>query len=193
MDSEAKVWSIGFYVCLVLLLVGLVLAATPILTTALDVEDQKVAFAQGQAGLKSVRAENVSFELSPFSYYVVTAAPHFLPTSVLPRTGQIKLYRYPDQLVYESSIFYYDTGTRSGSVSIVPSIPNSGTYIVEADVQGSYWRDSDWLNVEVVRMLRPALMMGLAFTFGAAVALAVTVTMLRKHGMTFYGLTIERS
>ncbi len=186
-------WRVAFYVCLVLLLVGLVLVAAPFLTTALDTQDQRVAFAQGQPGLKSVSAENVSIELSPFIYYVVTAVPHALPTSVLPRTGLVKLYRSPDRLVYESSLFYYDAGTYSGQVSIVPSVPSSGTYVVEADIQGVYWRDCDWLDVEVVRMSRPAVMMGLTLTGLAAVALVVTVAMLRKHKVGFYGLTIEES
>ena len=186
-------WGIAFYACLVLLVAGLVLVAVPFLTIALDTEDQRLAFAQGQAGLRSVRAENVSFEWSPFSYYVVTAVPHDIPTSAQPRTGQIKLYRTPDELVYSSPLFYFDTGTSSGPVGIVPSVLSSGTYVVEADVQGSFWRDSDWLDVEVVRMSKPALMMGLALTVLAVVALTVTVTMLKRHRVSFYGLTLEQS
>ena len=193
LDSKAKIWGIGFYFSLALLVVGLALLAAPFLTTALDVEEQRVAFARGQAGLKSVRAENVSLDWSPFSYYVVTSIPNTIPTSVLLRTGTVKLYRYPDQLIYASSQFYYDTGSRTGSCSVVPDVPGSGNYTVEADVEGLYWRNGDRLDVEVVRMSRPALVIGVVLTPLAVAQLAVTLIMLRKHKITLYGLTLEQA
>ena len=74
-ESKATIWRLLFYVSLVMVAFGLVLLAIPFLTTALDTKEGRVAFVQGQAGLKSVRAENVSMELSPFRYIIVTAKP----------------------------------------------------------------------------------------------------------------------
>jgi hypothetical protein len=106
-QSKARIWRIGFYVSLVMVVGGLVLLAIPFLTTALDTKEGRVAFAQGQAGLKSVRAENVSLQCSPFKYYIVTVTPRTTAYGWIPFggglwTGMISLYLYPSQLVFTS-------------------------------------------------------------------------------------------
>ena len=188
-QSEAAIWRIGFYVSLAIVAVGLVSLAIPFLTTALDTKEGRVAFVQGQAGLTSVRAENVSMQSSPFRYYIATARPHTLPSTTL-RTGMIDLYLNPGQLVYTSALFDYPNyGT--GQRTLTLEVPSSGAYMVEAQVIGIYWRESDSLDVEVTSMSRPLLIIGPVIATLGVVTLAGVLIMLRRHRITVYGLTLE--
>jgi hypothetical protein len=184
------IWRIGFYVSLVVVAVGLVLLAIPFFTRRLDTNEGKVAFAQGQMGLKSVRIENVSMESSPFKYYIVTATPQGsvigpFPLRIVRSTGAISLYLYPNQLVFTSSAFGFPHG------GTMISVPISGVYAVEADVIGMYWMDSDSVDVEVTSMSKPLLIIGPAISVLGVVALAGVLIMLRRHRITVYGLTLE--
>jgi hypothetical protein len=178
-ESNAEIWRKGLYVSLLVVAVGLILTATPFLTTALDTGEGRVAFAEGQAGIKSVRAENVSLESSPFKYYIVIAKPYTLPYPGL-RTGLINLYLYPNQLVYTSALFDYPSGGTSQR-AIMIRVPSSGVYVMEADVIGLYWRDSDRLDVEVTSMSRPLLIIGPVIATIGVVILAVMLITLKRH------------
>jgi hypothetical protein len=72
-------------------------------------------------------------------------------------------------------------------------VPSSGVYIVEAKVLGTYWRDSDSLDVEVISMSKPLLIIGPAVLTLSVVTLAGVLIMLRRHKITVYGLTLENS
>ncbi len=191
-ESRARIWRIGFYVSLVMVVVGLVLLAIPFFTTSLDTKEGRIAFAQGQAGLKSVRAENVSMQSSPFKYYIATAtgrttAHGTLPIQIRHLTGTISLYLYPNQLVFTSAVFDFPI------MGTMIRIPSAGVYAVEADVLGMHWMDSDRVDVEVTSMSRPLLTIGPVISVLGVVALAGVLIMLRRHRITVYGLTLEDS
>jgi hypothetical protein len=70
-------------------------------------------------------------------------------------------------------------------------VPSSGVYVVEANVLGTYWRDSERVDVEVTSMSRPLLIIGPVISMLGVVTLAGVLIMLRRHKITVYGLTLE--
>ncbi len=188
-ESKAVIWRIGFYACLDVIAIGLFLVAVSFLTTTLDMTDGRVAFVQGQAGAKTVIAQNISIDSSPLKYYVEDAIPHTFPAPYQ-RNGMISMYLYPNQLVYNRVFGFPNFGTGQGEFLV--EVPSSGRYIVEAQVlEGTYWSDSNSISIGVVEMSRPFLIISpiiLALGFGT---LAGVLTMLRRHRITAYGLTLE--
>ena len=188
-ESRAVVWRIGFYVSLSIIAVGVVLTAISFLSTTLDVKEGRVAFAQGQAGAKTVIAENVSMELSPCRYYILYAIPYTIPTPSH-RTGTISLYLAPNQLVYSRVFDFPNFGTGKGAFVI--AVPNSGVYNAEAQVlEGTYWGGSNSLDIAVVSMSRPFLIIGPVMAMIGVGTLACVLIMLKRHRITVYGLTLE--
>ncbi len=188
-ESKAVVLRIEFYACLVVIAVGLLLVAVSILATSLDVTDGRVAFVEGQAGAKTVIAQNVPIESSPFKYYILYAIPHTIPTPYQ-RIGTISLYLYPNQLVYNRVFEFPNFGT--GQSEFMMDVPSSGRYIVEAQVlEGTYWSDSNSISIEVVEMSRPFLIISPVILALGIGTLAGVLTMLRRHRIMVYGLTLE--
>ena len=188
-ESKAVIWRIGFYACLVSVAVGLFLVVISFLTTSLDMNEGRVAFVQGQAGEKTVNAENISIESSPFKYYILYAIPHTIPTPYR-RIGTISLYLYPNQLVYNRVFEFPNFGTGQGEFMI--EVPSSGRYIVEAQVlEGTYWSGSNSISIEVVSMSRPFLIISPVILAMGIGTLAGVLTMLRRHRIMVYGLTLE--
>ncbi len=188
-ESKAVVWRIGYYACLVVVAVGLLLAVVSFLTTSLDMTNGRVAFVQGEAGAKTVIAQNVSIDPSPLKYYVVHAIPHTIPTPYQ-RIGTVSLYLYPNQLVYDRVFGFPSFGTGRGE--FVVDVPSSGRYIVEAQVlEGTYWSDSNSLSIEIVEMSRPFLIISPVILALGVGTLAGVLTMLRRHRIMVYGLTLE--
>jgi len=145
----------------------------------------RVAFVQGQAGEKTVNAENISIESSPFKYYILYAIPHTIPTPYQ-RIGTISLYLYPNQLVYNRVFEFPNFGTGQGEFMI--EVPSSGRYIVEAQVlEGTYWSGSNSISIEVVSMSRPFLIISPVILAMGIGTLAGVLTMVRKQRITCIG------
>ncbi len=188
-ESKAVVLRIGFYACLVVVAVGLLLVVVSFFTTSLDVTDGRVAFVQGQAGTKTVIGENISLESSPFKYYILCAIPSSFPTPYQ-RIGTVSLYLYPDQLVYNRVFEFPNFGT--GRDEFIIEVPSSGRYKAEAQVsEGTYWSGSNSISIEVVEMSRPFLIISPVILALGIGALAGVLTVLRRQRIMAYGLTLE--
>jgi hypothetical protein len=169
--------------------VGLFLIAASFLTTALDIKQSRVAFVQGQTRVKMVIAENISMESSPFKYYILYAIPLTIPTPYQ-RIGTISLYLHPNQLVFEREFDFPNFGTGYGEFRI--EVPSPGRYMAEVHVlDGTYWADSNNLDVEVVSLSRPFLIISPIILALGVGTLAGVLKMLRRHRITVYGLTLE--